>query len=145
MTSLNNNQNASPLDIVDDAAVADRPLTEVVEHAPAGFEHLLHRPVSSALLWLAVPVLGEQSLLMLVGLVDTFLAGTVGKEATAAIGLASQVSWLAGLLFGFIGVGATALVARHTGMRLPVRANHFSNQALSAAVIMGICEYILIA
>lgn len=145
MTYPENNQNASSIDIVDDAAVADRPLTEVIEHAPAGLHHLLERPVSSALLWLAVPVLGEQSLLMLVGLVDTFLAGTVGKEATAAIGLASQVSWLAGLLFGFVGVGATALVARHTGMRLMARANHFSNQALAGALVLGCFEAVLIA
>jgi MATE family multidrug resistance protein len=130
--------------ITDDAATADQPLTEIVEYPSAASNHLLSLPVGSALMWLALPVLGEQALLMLVGLVDTFLAGTVGKEATAAIGLASQVSWLAGLLFGFIGVGATALVARHVGMGLVSKANHFSNQALSAAVIMGALEFALI-
>lgn len=130
--------------MADDAATADQPLTEIIEVAPGAAGDLLSRPVGSALMWLALPVLGEQTLLMLVGLVDTFLAGTIGKEATAAIGLASQVSWLAGLLFGFIGVGATALVARHVGMRLFGKANHFSNQALAAAVILGVFECALI-
>lgn len=130
--------------MADDAAAADQPLTEMIEFAPAVGGDLLSRPVGSALMWLALPVLGEQALLMLVGLVDTFLAGTVGKEATAAIGLASQVGWLAGLLFNFIAAGATALVARHVGMGLRGRANHFSNQALAAAVIMGILECALI-
>ncbi|GMV98525.1 MAG: MATE family efflux transporter [Phycisphaerae bacterium] len=133
-----------PVSIADDAAVAEQPLVEVTGE-PAADNLLLTRPVGAALTWLALPVLGEQTLLMLVGLVDTFLAGTVGKEATAAIGLASQVGWLANLLFGFIATGATALVARHAGMGRRERSNHFSNQALAAAAIMGALTYALIA
>lgn len=130
-------------DLVDDSAVADIPYSGTPPHAPTN--ELLSRPVASAVFWLALPVLGEQSLQMLVGLVDTFLAGTVGKEATAAVGLASQVSWLANMMFGAIGAGATALVARHVGMGQRGQANHFSNQALSVAIIMGLVAYALIS
>ncbi len=105
---------------------------------------LLTGGVGSAMMWLAVPVLAEQFLQLLILLVDTYLAGTINKEATTAIGLATTVVWLANLLFSFVGTGATALVSRHAGMGEPERANHFSNQAISLAVMMGIAECALI-
>jgi multidrug resistance protein, MATE family len=125
-------------DVIDDGAVVGAPVTETLATPLAGGPELLTGRVSRALLWLAVPVLAEQFLNLLVALVDTYLAGTVSKEATAAIGLAAQVSWLVGLLFSLIGAGATALVSRHAGMRLTDRANHFSNQSIAAAAIMGL-------
>ncbi len=105
-----------------------------------GGRDFLQGSVGASLLYLSVPVLGEQFLHLLVGLTDTYLAGTVSKEATAAIGLATQMGWLIGLLFNFIGVGATALVARHAGMRAYGQANHFANQAVAIALLMGIAE-----
>lgn len=132
-------------EVVDDAAAAGQGVPEIINYSTVPDNHLLTRPVSSALMWLALPVLGEQSLLMLVGLVDMLLAGTVGKEASAAVGLASYVNWLANLLCGFIGAGATALVARHAGMGRRDQSNHFSNQALAAAMFLGSAAYALIA
>lgn len=129
---------------VDDAGAVE----PVVAEAPAEMllpaTHLLRRSVASALLWLALPVLGEQFLNLFVGLTDTYLAGTVSKEATTAIGLATQVGWLVGLLFAFIGTGATALVSRHAGMGSQSGANHFTNQSIVAAVGMGLIGSILV-
>lgn len=112
-------------------------------YAPAG-NRLLTGSVGAALTWLALPVLGEQFLHLLVGLTDTYLAGTVSAEATAAIGLATTVVWLVNLLFSFVGTGATALVARHVGMGDPARANHFSNQAFGLALALGVAEAVMI-
>jgi len=131
-------------DVVDDAGTVEAQITETPEVVPATANLLLHGRVSRALLWLALPVLAEQFLNLFVGLVDTYLAGTVSKEATAAIGLATQVVWLVSLLFSFVGAGATALVSRHTGMGATAEANHFSNQALLVAVVMGLAESALI-
>jgi len=122
-------------DLVDDAASVEVPMAEAC--APAG-NRLLTGRVGAALTWLALPVLGEQFLHLLVGLVDTYLAGTVSAEATAAIGLATTVVWLVNLLFSFVGTGATALVARHAGMGEPAKANHFSNQSISLALVLGV-------
>ena len=130
-------------DVVDDGGVIESPLTEAAQIAPGTGNHLLVRPVSSALLWLALPVLAEQFLHLFVGLTDTFLAGTISKEATVAIGLATQVGWLAGLLFSFAGSGATALVSRYAGMNTMREANHFANQALASAVILGLLASIV--
>lgn len=132
-------------EVIDDAAAAGQGAIEVLDYAPRPTNALLTRPVGAALLWLALPVLGEQTLQMLVGLVDMALAGTVGKEASAAVGLASYVNWLANLLFAFIGAGATALVSRHVGMGRPDQSNHFSNQALAVATFLGMLVYALIA
>lgn len=110
----------------------------------AASDRLMSGRVSAALTWLALPVLAEQFLHLLVGMVDTYLAGTVNAEAIAAIGLATTVVWLVNLLFSFVGTGATALVARHAGMRQPGVANHFSNQAALLAVMLGVCEAAMI-
>lgn len=127
---------------MDDVGAAEVP-AESYALAPEAHNLLITGKVSSVLLWLALPVLGEQFLHLFVGLVDTYLAGTVNKEATAAIGLASQMAWLVNLVFGFVGVGATALVSRHAGMGAPDRANHFSNQALGIALLLGVAEFAL--
>ncbi|MBI4578303.1 MAG: MATE family efflux transporter [Planctomycetes bacterium] len=129
-------------DVINEAAAAGVAPTEVRPRATRDI--LLTGSVGAALAWLALPVLGEQVLHLLVGLVDTYLAGTVNKEATAAIGLATTVVWLAHLMFSFVGAGAAALVSRHAGMNETDRANHFSNQAIALALLMGLLECVLL-
>ena len=58
--------------------------------------------VGRTLFWLALPVLAEQTLNMCVVFADIFLARFVGPEATVAVGLTGQFSWLAGILFGLV-------------------------------------------
>ena len=92
--------------------------------------------VGLAIVVLALPVLGEQFCNILVGLVDTFLAGRfLNKEAIAAVGIASYVSWLATMLSGFIGIGSTALIARAVGARDPQQANRLANQSMVSIIL----------
>ncbi|MCH8851838.1 MAG: MATE family efflux transporter [Planctomycetes bacterium] len=94
--------------------------------------------VGLAIVALALPVLGEQFCNILVGLVDTFLAGRfLDKEAITAVGIASYVSWLATMLSGFIGVGSTALVARAVGAGDSAQANRLANQSMGLAGFLG--------
>jgi multidrug resistance protein, MATE family len=131
-------------EIIDEAGVMESPV-DALSYAPVlPTNRLLTGRVGPVLLWLALPVLAEQFLNLLVGLVDTYLAGTISKDATAAVGLDTQVDWLAGLLFGFIGMGATALVSRHVGMGQNEKANHFCNQALVIALAIGCGATLLI-
>ena len=62
---------------------------------------------------LAAPVLADQVLTMMVGLVDTGLTGHFvrGDAPLAAIGLMAYTLWLLPSLFSFISIGAVALVA----------------------------------
>jgi putative MATE family efflux protein len=64
---------------------------------------------------LALPALGEQLLAFCVSFYDVYLAGLLGKEETSAIGLSAYVSWLSYLIFGLIGTGTVAIVARAWG------------------------------
>ena len=100
-------------------------------------------PVRRTLLFLALPVLAEQILNTLVGLVDTYLAGRISPAATSAIGLAAYVGWLASMLLMLIGTGTTALVSRYEGSGDHARANHFANQSLTLAGILGVTVFCL--
>lgn len=101
-------------------------------------------PIGLALITLALPILGEQFFNILVGLVDTFLAGRISKEAIAAVGIASYVGWLASMLSGLIGIGAMALVARASGAQDRILANRITNQAMGLAGFFGLFMALLI-
>jgi len=94
--------------------------------------------VGATVLWLALPVLGEQLLNSFIALVDTFLAGRISREATAAVGLASYVDWLASMLFALVGTGTTALVARFVGAGDRNEANRYANQSMALALVSGV-------
>lgn len=86
---------------------------------------------------LAFPMLGEQLLIFLVGLVDTLLAGTISKEATASVGTASYVAWFIQQSFALVGLGAAAVVSRSIGGGDRLTANRALNQALVLGLMMG--------
>lgn len=92
---------------------------------------------------LALPAAGEQLLSMLVGIVDTFLVGHIGADALAAVGLANQWVFLATALFGAIGVGSTALIARAIGARDYDLANRIVRQSVLLAATIGIFSTVL--
>jgi putative MATE family efflux protein len=89
-------------------------------------------------LTLAWPSVAEQSLITLIGLVDAYIVGHLGAAAIAGVGLGGQVLNLVAALFGAVGVGATALIARHVGAREPDEANQLMRQALLLAVSIGV-------
>ena len=96
--------------------------------------------MGAAIFVIAWPVVLESFLNSLVGLVDTMLATSLpnGNAATDAIGGASYIMWLIGLVIMAIGVGATALISRSVGKgRLGV-ANAVLGQALTLALCSGI-------
>lgn len=95
-------------------------------------------PVRATLFYLAMPVLAEQLLNTLVGVVDVFLAGGISTPATAAIGLAAYVSWFASLLVMLVATGTTALVARMEGGRDHQEANRIAGQSIFLSVLLGI-------
>lgn len=87
---------------------------------------------------LALPSAGEQTLSMMVGIVDTFLVGHLGAASLTAVGLANQWIMLCMILFSAVGTGATALVARMVGGGDIKNANRVVQQALLVAVLVGV-------
>ncbi len=105
----------------------------------------VHVPLTTAtgtlrpMLRLAWPVLIEQVLVMMVGLVDLWLTGNyLQPKHLAAIGLMSYVLWLIPSIFGIVAIGATALTARLVGARDHVSANHVTNQAFVAGGVLAV-------
>lgn len=94
--------------------------------------------VTRRVLTLAWPSVAEQSLITLIGLVDAYIVGHLGAAAIAGVGLAGQMLNLVAALFGAVGVGATALIARHIGAREPEEANQLMRQALLLAASIGV-------
>lgn len=94
--------------------------------------------VTRRVITLAWPSVAEQSLVTLIGLVDAYIVGHLGAAAIAGVGLGGQVLNLVAALFGAVGVGATALIARHIGAREPHEANQLARQALLLALGIGL-------
>jgi putative MATE family efflux protein len=97
------------------------------------------------MLRLTLPVLLEQMLHLLVGLVDMWLTGNFlpGEAYVAAMTLMIYALWLVGNVFGFVAVGSTALTARFVGARDYPMANRVMNQSITtgllwSAVLVGV-------
>lgn len=97
------------------------------------------------LLALALPVLAEELLNMLVGFTDWYLAGQFvpGEEPKAAMGLMAYVMWLVPSLFSFVGIGATAIVARYVGAGNKPQAEFAACQALLLGLVFAIAVVLL--
>ena len=87
---------------------------------------------------MALPALLEQLLTFFVGFYDTYLSGQISAAATNAVGLATYVGWLGGMIFRLVGIGAAALVARHWGAGEFAEANRTTNRALALVSVMGL-------
>lgn len=98
---------------------------------------ILEGPIRSAVLWLALPVLGEQALNAAVTWNDTFVAGRISAMATGAVGLASYISWLMTMIAWMVDTGATVLVARAVGAGNLREAQRATNQAFLLAILLG--------
>jgi putative MATE family efflux protein len=98
-------------------------------------------------LWLAMPVFGEQLLNTCVTWNDAILAGRLSPTATGAVGLAGYVGWLMIMLFGLVSIGATAIVARAIGAKNVDEARQTTNQSFLLAILVGVagtvCVWVL--
>lgn len=87
---------------------------------------------------LALPMLGEQFVVFLVGMVDVWLAGTVSKEATAAVGTGAYMNWFVSLAVMLVCTGAHAVISRAWGAGDRKTANRALEQGLLMAIGIGI-------
>lgn len=94
--------------------------------------------MSRRVLGLAWPSVTEQLLLTLVGLVDTFIVGHLGAEAIAGVGMGGQIANMIAALFGALGIGATAVVARAIGAKRRGEANAVGGQGILVAAVSGL-------
>jgi MATE family multidrug resistance protein len=87
---------------------------------------------------LAWPAVTEQTLAMMIGLVDFYIVGHLGAAALDGVGLGSQILNLTVAFLSAVGVGSTALVARHIGAEEADDAIHTAQQSIVVAAVIGL-------
>lgn len=99
--------------------------------------NLAGRTMWAAIWILAMPVLIQQTMAAVVGLVDKIIAGslpeTIVRPAMDGIGVGSYVGWFIGIAMTGLGIGGQALIARAMG----AGDAHQSHRALAQAVAVS--------
>lgn len=86
---------------------------------------------------LALPILTEQVFVMSMGMVNTMLAGHIGKEAVSAIGMVDSINFIFISFFSALSVGGTVVVAQYVGQGNRRKANAATKQALYTGFLLS--------
>jgi MATE family multidrug resistance protein len=89
-------------------------------------------------LGLAAPVIGENLLQTLLGVVDTILVAGLGAVALAGVGTALQVIFVVTAALSALSVGASVLVAQAVGAEEYTAADRFARQSLIWSVVISL-------
>ncbi len=92
-------------------------------------------PTIMALAW---PTMLEQLLHTAVQYIDTAMVGSLGTEATAAVGSTTTVNWLIGSTVSALGVGFLAFISQALGAGDTEKARRASGQAVLAVLVSGV-------
>lgn len=91
-------------------------------------------PVIFSLAW---PTMLEQLMQTAVQYIDTAMVGSLGTQATAAVGATSTVNWLVGSTISAAGVGFLSYVSRACGAGDRERAGKAASQVVLAVLVLG--------
>ncbi len=98
----------------------------------------LNKEMIVVILSLAWPTMLEQLMQTAVQYIDTAMVGSLGTQATAAVGATSTVSWLVGSTISALGVGFLSFIARAYGAGDKQAASRASAQAAFIVLSAGI-------
>ncbi len=96
----------------------------------------LRRVLDKDTLRLVLPILVEQTFVMLMGTMNSIMASSIGKTTVSAIGLVDSLNNLVIMFFSALSVGATVVVAHYTARMEPGKANETVKQALYASLVL---------
>lgn len=93
---------------------------------------------------LIFPLVVEQALVMMVGIVDTMMVSYVGEAAISGVALVDMVNYLIIVVLSAIDTGGAVIVCQYLGRKDIKNANHSASQLLTVTVlistaIMAIC------
>lgn len=86
--------------------------------------------VRARVLNMAWPAIVDQTLAMVIGIVDTAMVGRLGAQALASVGLGAQLMQASTAIFGAVTTGTTALVARFIGAQDHEQAQNTARQSM---------------
>lgn len=89
-------------------------------------------------LGLAIPIIGENLLQTMVGIVDTLFVAALGASALAGVGVALEVVFFAIAILSSIAIGGTILVSQAIGARSPDEANRLARQTVLWGFLLSI-------
>lgn len=93
--------------------------------------------MASVILALAWPTMLEQLMQTAVQYIDTAMVGSLGTQATAAVGATTTVNWLVSSTISALGVGFLSFIARACGANDRPAARRAVSQAVLAVLITG--------
>lgn len=83
-----------------------------------------------ALFWLLLPIIIEQFLNSLMGMVDTMMVSTVGSEAISAVSLVDSINNPVIQIFSAMASGATIICSQYIGSGDKKESNRAAGQGL---------------
>ena len=98
----------------------------------------LNTGMMMTILTLAWPTMLEQLLQTAVQYIDTAMVGSLGTQATAAVGATTTVNWLINSSISALGVGFLSFIARSLGAKDQEGAKKAVSQAVLAVLVTGI-------
>lgn len=93
---------------------------------------------------LTLPVMAEQSFIVLMGMVNTIMAGQLGKEAVSAIGMVDSINNILIAFFSALAVGGTVVVAQNVGRKNLGKTNEAASHALLSGAVLATVVTVLI-
>ncbi len=87
---------------------------------------------------LAGPAILEMLMHTLVWTADTAMVGRLTAADIAAVNLGAHIMFTSAMIFGALGTGATAMVARHIGAGEEREASRLASQAVSIGILISI-------
>lgn len=103
----------------------------------------LNGPMLATIFALAWPTMLEELMHTAVQYIDTAMVGSLGTQATAAVGATGTVAWLVGSTVSAVGVGFLAFISQAIGAGEQEKARGAAAQSVLAALVMGILLTVL--
>ncbi|HEY8891539.1 MAG TPA: MATE family efflux transporter [Clostridium sp.] len=85
---------------------------------------------------LAIPIMTEQLFVISLGMINTMMAGHIGKEAVSAIGMVDAINNIFIAFFSALAIGGMVVVAQFVGQGNIKKANATMKQALFSGLII---------
>jgi putative MATE family efflux protein len=117
--------------MVDDTSALSHTTTSTESEPPPAMSQ-------QRVLRLAVPIIGENLLQTMVGVVDTLFVAALGSAALAGVGVALEVVFFAIAILSSIAIGGTVLVSHAIGARSVERANQLARQTILWGFLLSI-------
>ncbi len=93
---------------------------------------------NKTLFWLLLPIIIEQFLNSLMGMVDTMMVSTVGSEAISAVSLVDSINNLVIQIFSAMASGATIICSQYIGSRDKKESNRAAGQVVLTVFVISI-------